>query len=143
MRPSQGQSSVLDPARIRLQRNSLPRSSRHEHMTLGRKPWVLIPVCSVPRGSLDGRGVWGRMDTPMCQAESLHCPSETIITLLVGYILIQNKKFKMEKKKKNWSGLPFPSPGDLPDPGIEPISPALAGEFFTTSAIWDVFYTSR
>ena len=31
-----------------------------------------------------------------------------------------------------WSVLPFPYPGDLPDPGIEPASPALAGEFFTT-----------
>ena len=31
-----------------------------------------------------------------------------------------------------WSGLPFPSPGNLPDPGIEPVSPALAGGFFTT-----------
>jgi len=31
-----------------------------------------------------------------------------------------------------WSGLPFPSPGDLPDPGIKPMSPALAGGFFTT-----------
>ena len=34
-----------------------------------------------------------------------------------------------------WSGLPFPPPGDLPDPGIEPMclaSPALAGRFFTT-----------
>ena len=30
-----------------------------------------------------------------------------------------------------WSGLPFPSPGDLPNPGIEPASPALAGRFFT------------
>ena len=30
------------------------------------------------------------------------------------------------------SGLPFPSPGELPDLGIEPMSPALAGEFFTT-----------
>ena len=29
-------------------------------------------------------------------------------------------------------GLPFPSPGDLPDPGIEPMSPTLAGKFFTT-----------
>ena len=27
--------------------------------------------------------------------------------------------------------MPFPSPGDLPDPGIEPTSPSLAGEFFT------------
>ena len=31
-----------------------------------------------------------------------------------------------------WSELPFPSPGDLPDPGIEPASPALAGGLFTT-----------
>ena len=35
------------------------------------------------------------------------------------------------------SGLPFPPPGHLPDPGVEPLSltfPALAGGFFTTSA---------
>jgi len=33
-----------------------------------------------------------------------------------------------------WSanGLPFPTPGDLPDPGIEPAFPAFAGGFFTT-----------
>ena len=28
-------------------------------------------------------------------------------------------------RQQSWSGLPFPSPGDLPDPGIEPRSPAL------------------
>ena len=36
-------------------------------------------------------------------------------------------------RQEYWSGLPFPSPGDLPDPGIEPTSlgfPALAGGFF-------------
>ena len=34
-----------------------------------------------------------------------------------------------------WSGLPFPFPGELPDPGFEPespVSPALVGRFFTT-----------
>ena len=31
-----------------------------------------------------------------------------------------------------WSKLPFPPPGDIPNPGIEPLSPALAGRFFTT-----------
>ena len=31
-----------------------------------------------------------------------------------------------------WSGLPFPSLGDLPDPGIKPRSPTLVGRFFTT-----------
>ena len=35
-------------------------------------------------------------------------------------------------RQEYWSGLPFPSPWDLPDPGIEPASPALAGGFFTT-----------
>jgi len=33
-----------------------------------------------------------------------------------------------------WNGLPCPPAGDLPDPGIDPVSPALAGGFFTTSA---------
>ena len=36
-------------------------------------------------------------------------------------------------RQEYWSGLPFPSPGDLPDPRIKPISlatPALAGRFF-------------
>ena len=31
-----------------------------------------------------------------------------------------------------WSGLPFPSPGDLPDPGIEPRSPALEADALTS-----------
>ena len=38
-------------------------------------------------------------------------------------------------RREYWSGLPFPSPGDLPDPRIEPeslMSPALAGSFFST-----------
>ena len=35
-------------------------------------------------------------------------------------------------RQECWNGLPFPSPGDLPDPGIEPASPALAGECFST-----------
>ena len=37
-----------------------------------------------------------------------------------------------------WSGLPFPTPGDLPDPGVEPtflISPVLVGRFFTTAPL--------
>ena len=43
-------------------------------------------------------------------------------------------------RQEYWSGLPLPPPGDLPDPGIEHeslVSPALAGEFFTTSATWE------
>jgi len=40
-----------------------------------------------------------------------------------------------------WSGLPFPLPGDLPDPGIEPVSPALADGFFTTEPPGKPFFT--
>ena len=42
-------------------------------------------------------------------------------------------------RQEYWSGLPCPS-GDLPDPGIEPVSltsPALVGRFFITSTTWE------
>ena len=43
-------------------------------------------------------------------------------------------------RQEYWSGLPCPPPGDLPDPGIKPMSltsPALAGGFFTTNTTWE------
>ena len=43
-------------------------------------------------------------------------------------------------RQERWSGLLFPSSGDIPDPGMEPMSlmaPALAGRFFTTSRTWE------
>ena len=35
-------------------------------------------------------------------------------------------------RQEYWSGLPFPSPGDLPDPGVEPGSPALQADALTS-----------
>ena len=49
-------------------------------------------------------------------------------------------------RQEYWSGLPFPPPGDLPDPGIEPsslTSPALAGGFFTVRTTWEACGASR
>ena len=44
-------------------------------------------------------------------------------------------------RQEYWNGLPFPSPGDLPHPGIEPappVRPALAGGLFATApATWE------
>ena len=43
-------------------------------------------------------------------------------------------------RQEYWSGLPFPTPGDLPNPVIKPMSlesPTLAGRFFTTSTTWE------
>ena len=38
-------------------------------------------------------------------------------------------------RQKYWSGLPFPSPGDRPNPGIKPTPPDLEGGFFTTEPL--------
>ena len=49
-------------------------------------------------------------------------------------------------RQEYWSGLPFPSPGDLPNPGIKPRSltfPALEGVFFTTSTTWEALLLYR
>ena len=48
-------------------------------------------------------------------------------------------------RQEYWSGLPCPSQGNLPDPGIELmslLSPVLAGEFFTTSTIWEALFVN-
>ena len=39
-------------------------------------------------------------------------------------------------RQEYWSGLPFPSSGDLPNSGIKTASPALVGGLFTTSTTW-------
>ena len=53
-------------------------------------------------------------------------------------------------RQEHWSGLPFPPPRDLPDPGTEPVSPELAGGFFTTEPLgrpvstcyWSILWAS-
>ena len=51
------------------------------------------------RGSLDGRGVWGRMGTCLYTVKPLRCSLETITTL-ISYTPIQNKKLKRRKKRE-------------------------------------------
>ena len=49
-------------------------------------------------------------------------------------------------RQEHWSGLPFPTPGDLPDPGIKSMSlmpPAVAGGFFTTSMTLEVLIIDK
>ena len=48
------------------------------------------------------------------------------------WIVARQAPLSMEfSRQEYWSGLSFPSPGDLPDPGIKPASPAWAGRFYT------------
>ena len=53
-------------------------------------------------------------------------------TLSVAHQVLLSMGFS---RQEYWSGLPFPSPGDLPKQGIEPTSPALVGGFFTTEPL--------
>ena len=100
-----------------------------------------MKLCAMLCGSLDGRGIWGRMDARLCMAELLHCSPETITALLISYkwnLLIHVRLFaapwtlscqaplSMEfSRQKYWRCLPFPSPGNLPNQGIEPRYAAL------------------
>ena len=63
------------------------------------KPQSAMELSSMSCGSLDGKGVWGRMNTCICMAEPLYCSPETVTTLLISYTPIQNKKLKNESEK--------------------------------------------
>ena len=53
-------------------------------------------------------------------------------TLVTPWTVACQAPLSMEfPRQEYWSGLPFPSPGHLPSPGVEPKSPALAKGFFT------------
>ena len=58
-----------------------------------------MELCSILCASMDGSGVWRRMDTCICMAVSLCCSPEAIVTLLISYTPIQNKKLKGYKSK--------------------------------------------
>ena len=70
-------------------------------------------------------------------AQSLSC----IQLFATSRTVVHQVPLSMEfSKQEYWSGLPFPTPGDLSNPGIEPMSPAspaLAGRFITSCATWE------
>ena len=80
------------------------QGSTLKHMELHSVPdgnWLSVP------DSLDGRGIWGRMDTCICIAESLCCLPETIAGLVIGYIPIQNKFFLKNKNACQILGITY------------------------------------
>ena len=70
----------------------------------------------------------------LCVHMSVHAQSLSCVPLFVTLWPVAHQALlPMEfSRQEYWRGLPFPSPRDLPDPGIEPEPPALAGGFFTT-----------
>ena len=63
--------------------------------------------------------------------------SRSVVSWTVARQVLLSMEFS---RQEFWSGLPFPPPGDLSNPGLEHASPAflaLAGGFFTTNATWE------
>ena len=73
----------------------------------------------------------------------LSCFIHVQLFVMLWTVARQAPLFMGFSKQEYWSGLPCPPPGDLPDPGIKPVSlmpPALAGRFFTTSTTREALY---
>ena len=81
--------------------------------------------------------LWGSTHTCVCV---LSCSSRVWLFVTLWTATPQAPLSMGFSRQEYWSALPFPSPGDLPNPGIEPeslTSLALAGRSFTTSATWE------
>ena len=63
---------------------------------------------------------------------TLNCFSRVQLCVTLWTVALQAPLSMGFSKQEYWRGLPFPPPGDPPNPGIEPPSPALTGRFFTT-----------
>ena len=64
------------------------------------------------------------------------CPLFAVPQTITGQVPVSTELPRQE----HWSRLPFPPPGDLPNPRTDPkspVSPALTGGFFTCSAVWE------
>ena len=71
----------------------------------------------------------------------LSCFSHVLLCAIPWAVAYQAPLSLGFSRQEYWSGLPRPPPGDLPDPGIEPVSlmsPTLAGGFFTTCITWEI-----
>ena len=82
-------------------------------------------------GSLDG--VWGRMNTCVCMTESLLPVNQLCVCMqnhfshvwffVTVWTVVHQALLSMGfSRQEHWSGLLFPSPGDLPNSGVEPVS---------------------
>ena len=69
------------------------------------------------------------------------CMLSHVLLFMTPWTVAHQSPLIMEfSRQKYWSGLPFPTAGDLPNSGIEPVSlasPVLAGRFFTSCATWE------
>ena len=72
---------------------------------------------------------------------SAYCHFSCVRPFVTLWTIAQQAPLSMGlPRQEYWSGLPCPPPGDLPNPGVKPVSlmsPELAGGFLTTRATWE------
>ena len=90
--------------------HTLTHTHSHTHTHTHTHTCPAIVPCLLLFQSLSHVGLFATPQTVACQAP-----------LFMGF-----------SRQEYWSGVPFPSPGDLPDPRIEPMSSALSGRFFSS-----------
>ena len=110
----------------------------HSHSVAPFVPRKRLPDRAFPGAVLPPRGRWmccagfpwafALPSTAAAQGNQPMISELRAVTLVPG--LEPNARNAGEKRlgQEYWSGLPFPSPGDLPDPGIEPSSPTLEAD---------------
>ena len=65
----------------------------------------------------------------ICKRESESEVAQSVWIFVIPWTVVYQASLSMGfSRQEYWSGLPFPSPGDLPDPGIKPRSPALQAD---------------
>ena len=111
------------------------------HLPHHARPAVRV-ACHSLAGSPSSSHPGGAWDLDTVTHVCMHVKSLSRVQLFVTlWTVVRQAPLSMGfSRQACWSGFPLPTPGDLPDPGIEPVSltsPALAGGFFTTSATWE------
>ena len=112
-----------------------------------RRKWQPTPVFlpGEPHGqrSLVGYSPWGCKESDTTEWLSTAQQGASVVSdqlFEILWTIACQAALSMGFSRQYRSGLPFPSPGDLPNQGIEPaslMSPALVGEFFTAGAAWE------
>ena len=97
--------------------------------------WIAIPFS---RGSSQPRGR-NHLSSVSCILVKVMSLSRVRLFAIPWTVVYQASLSMGFSRQEYWSGLPFPSPGDLPDPGIEPMSPALQADALPS----DPFFTSE
>ena len=130
---------------------SRPGSSAHGIFQAKVLEWGAI---SFSRGSSRPRGwtwvsciagrcftVWATREAPITEGESELSHVRLFVTPWT--VADQAPPSMGFSRQEYWSGLPFPSPGDLPEPGIEPRSPAFQAEALTSEPSQKVVFLKK